>query len=97
MKNKMRKIRVLFSVLVSLTALCGCSVVRDRIGSVIWERSGIAEDASYLEYKNLEMNEHLDDEGLYRSEELERQRDQLTDTIEAEKIVLKKMPKLAGL
>ena len=74
MMNKLRKYGVLFSVLASLTALCGCSVVRDRIESVIWERSGISEDVSYQEYKNLEMSDRLDDEGFYRSEELERLR-----------------------
>ena len=74
MLKVLRRYRALICALVSLTALCGCSAVRDRLESVIWERSGIPGDVSYLEYKALESNSQLDDEGLYRSEELERQR-----------------------
>ena len=74
MLKKIRKKRIMILILLSLTALCGCSAVRGRLESEIWERSGIPEDVSWLQYKDLETNEQLDAEGLFHSEELERQR-----------------------
>ena len=68
-----RKKQLALLILLSMTALCGCSSVRDRLESEIWKRSGIPEDPSYLQYKQLETNDQLDGEGLFRSEELEQQ------------------------
>ena len=70
MKNK--KLLTLILILSSLTAISGCSRIKDKLTQAMWERSGISEDVSYREYQQMVSEDVLDEEGLYHSDEVEQ-------------------------
>ena len=51
--------------------MSGCTQIQERAKQLMWERSGVTEDFSYLQYQQMETADALDENGLYHSAELE--------------------------
>lgn len=62
---------IVFFLLPLLVILSGCTQVRERVEQLMWEHSGVTEDAAYNQYQQMEASDALDKDGLYHSAELE--------------------------
>ena len=63
----MKKIEIII-FMAFLFLLCGCSAVKERVVQILWENSGVPEDASYIQYREMEDENNLNEEGLYHSD-----------------------------
>ena len=54
--------------------LSGCDRIREKTTELLWDHSGIPENAEYQQYLELDASGDLDENGLYRSEVIEQQR-----------------------
>ena len=75
MLNKTVK-RIIIHLLLFFPAvlLSGCGSIREKAADLLWNHSGIPEDAEYQQYLELDASGSLDEDGLYRSEVIEQQR-----------------------
>lgn len=60
-----------FLLLPILLVLSGCAQIREKAEQLMWEKSGVTEDITYIQYQQMEAAGALDQNGLYRSAELE--------------------------
>ncbi len=69
---KRAKMTPILLLAVLMFMLCGCSTVNEMYQKVLWDLSGVEQDASYQQDVELRDNGQLDDRGLYQSDELKK-------------------------
>ncbi len=65
-----KRIAFLFTLLTSAVLFSGCSSIDSRLERCFFERSGISEDADYLQYQEYDQSGMLDEDGYYTNADI---------------------------